>query len=161
MIRIAVDASCTRDFFVEFRGVNMDNGNEEIFHRGPFKNSSVNLGEVFGIILGLAWLRQQGHKEFVLYSDSFTAITWVRNRRINTALEPRPSNKVTFEMIEKGEAFLESCSMDEIFRVVKWDTKTRGEIPADFGRKGNAKGPRSEVPGRETKPKAKSRKKKQ
>jgi len=160
MKRICTDASCTKTGDIEFRGVDMDTM-EELFHRGPYKNASSNIGEALGVVLGLAWLKQQKHPEYILYTDSAVAMYWIKNKKFNTSLERRTDNREVFELIYKAEAFLETCSLEEIMSVQKWRTDLWGENFADFQRKGNGKGPRSEVPGRETKPKSKSRKKKQ
>lgn len=157
MIRIAVDAALTHSGQGEFRAVDMDTG-EELFHRGPFTKTSVNICEALAITLALAWVKQQGYSEFLIWSDSQCGIHWVKNRKFNTALEPRQDNKDTFEMIKKAEKFLETCPLAAIMAVKKWDAKKEGkDIPADFQRKANGEGPRSQVPGRE--PRTKKKKK--
>lgn len=135
MIKIAVDASCLKGHIVEFRAVDMDTG-EELFRRGPFQHSTNNVGEGLAIVLALAWVQKENIEEFLVFSDSQTAIYWVRNREFNTALERRSDNKDTFEMIRKAEQFLETCPLSVILAVQKWHTSMQGEIAADYGRKG-------------------------
>ena len=138
MRRICVDASCLKNHVVEFRAVDMDSG-EELFRRGPFHHSSNNVGEALAIVLALAWVQKEKIEEFLVFSDSFCAITWVRNRKFNTALEPRSDNKDTFEMIRIAESLLEGFPLSVIMAVQKWDSRRLGDIPADYGRKGYQK----------------------
>jgi ribonuclease HI len=42
-------------------------------------------------------------------------------------------NQQLFELIERAEQWLKSNTF--LTKIVKWETKVWGEIPADFGRK--------------------------
>ena len=129
---LSVDAACAGNPGVlEFRGVFTDTGTE-LFARGPYKMGTVNIGEFLAIVLALAWLRKNKLK-YPIYSDSKTAIAWVRNMRINTKLERTNSNKELFQAIDNAILWLKTNS----FRVpiLKWDTENWGEIHADYGRK--------------------------
>lgn len=129
---ISVDAACAGNPGVlEFRGVFTDTGTE-IFARGPYEMGTVNIGEFLAIILALAWMRKNKVK-YPIYSDSNTAIAWVRNMRVNTKLERTTKNIELFRALDNGILWMKSNS----FRVpiLKWDTANWGEIHADYGRK--------------------------
>lgn len=128
---ISVDAACAGSPGpLEYRGVNTETG-EQIFRAGPFPGGTNNVGEFLAIVRGMEWLAR--HKlDWVIYSDSDTAVTWIRARKCNTKLRRLPSNAMLFQLIARAE---ESLKDFRSFRIMKWDTKAWGENPADFGRK--------------------------
>ena len=129
---LAVDAACSGNPGVmEFRGVIADTGTE-VFHRGPFVNGTNNIGEFLAIVLGLAYLKQN-NLPWVLYSDSRTALSWLRKGHADTKLEWNATNQDLFFMLRKAEMWLHDNTYST--PIYKWDTKRWGEIPADFGRK--------------------------
>ena len=128
----AVDAACSGNPGVlEFRGVIADTGTE-VFHRGPYKGGTNNIGEFLAIVLGLAYLKQN-NLPWALYSDSRTALSWLRKGKAQTKLELTPQNAELFDMLQKAEQWLARNTYTT--SVYKWDTEHWGEIPADFGRK--------------------------
>jgi ribonuclease HI len=129
---LSVDASCLGNPGVmEYRGVLTDT-RQEIFRVGPFQEGTNNIGEFLALVHGLALLKQQ-NSPFPIYSDSTTALAWVRNKRCKTQLQPSETNRKLFELIERGENWLRRNTYTTA--VLKWDTQQWGEIPADFGRK--------------------------
>lgn len=129
---LSVDAACSGNPGVmEFRGVIADTG-EEVFHRGPFPGGTNNIGEFLAIVLGLAYLKQK-NLPWALYSDSRTALAWLKKKHADTKIEWNAENQELFFMIRKAEQWLHDN--DWTTPVYKWDTKHWGEIPADFGRK--------------------------
>jgi len=129
---LAVDAACSGNPGVmEFRGVIADTGTE-VFHRGPFVNGTNNIGEFLALVLGLAWLKQN-NLPWALYSDSRTALAWLRKGHADTKIEWNASNQDLFFMVRKAEMWLHDNTWNT--PIYKWDTKAWGEIPADFGRK--------------------------
>ncbi|MBO5862722.1 MAG: ribonuclease H, partial [Paludibacteraceae bacterium] len=68
-----------------------------------------------------------------LYSDSVNAISWVKQKKCKTKLERNSRNAQLFVLIERAEKWLAENSYTT--QILKWDTKSWGEIPADFGRK--------------------------
>ena len=131
---IAVDAACSGvPGPMEYRGVHVETG-AEIFHKGPFEDATNNIGEFLGIVHALAFLHQRGRNSMPVYSDSMTALAWVRDKKCKTK-HPRTSrNTSVFELIARAEKWLEEHSY--INPVRKWETERWGEIPADYGRKG-------------------------
>jgi ribonuclease HI len=129
---ICVDAACSGNpGLLEYRGVNLVTG-KEIFHRGPFPDGTNNIGEFLSIVTGLAWLKQSG-LSLPLYSDSRNAILWVKSKKVNTKLVQSEKNRELFILIDRALDWLHNNSYDT--RILKWETKAWGEIPADFGRK--------------------------
>jgi ribonuclease HI len=127
-----VDAACSGSPGpLEYRGVVTKTG-EEFFREGPFKNGTNNIGEFLAIVQALQWLQ---HRQITapLYSDSATAIGWVRKKVCKTQLAPDRTNAPLFKLIHEAEAWLKRNTITT--RLLKWDTRSWGEIPADFNRK--------------------------
>jgi ribonuclease HI len=128
---ICVDAACSGSPGpLEYQGVRTETG-EQIFHAGPFPAGTNNVGEFLAIVLAMDWLNAK-KLDWPIYSDSANAIAWVKARKCNTKLERLPSNKILFDFIANAE---EALKRNPPFKILKWDTKAWGEIPADFGRK--------------------------
>ena len=129
---IAVDAASSGNpGIMEYRGVDTKTG-KELFKQGPFKQGTNNIGEYLAIVHGLAFLKKQQSNR-IIYTDSRTAISWVKKKKCNTKLEENSKNKEVFELIKRANAWLEANTYQT--PIVKWETKAWGEIPADFGRK--------------------------
>lgn len=129
---LAVDAACSGNpGAMEYRGVYTKTG-EEIFRQGPFKEGTNNIGEFLALVHGLAFLKQK-NSPLPLYTDSRTAMAWVKAKKAKTLLEKKPVNAQLFELIARAETWLKSNSYTT--QILKWETTVWGEIPADFGRK--------------------------
>jgi ribonuclease HI len=129
---LAVDAACnTVTGEMEYRGVDAQTG-REIFKQGPFLEGTNNIGEFLAIVHGLAYLKQI-NSNLPVYTDSKTAISWIRIKRANTKLERTKNNSKLFELISRAEAWLHNNTWKN--KLLKWETQEWGEIPADFGRK--------------------------
>ncbi len=130
---IAVDAACSGNpGDMEYRGVQTKNG-DELFRIGVFKKGTNNIGEFLALVHGLAYL--QGIKAYTMpiYSDSRTAMAWVRNKKVKTNLKRSRVNEQIFDLITRGETWLKKNTFKN--PILKWETEKWGEIPADFGRK--------------------------
>lgn len=129
---ISVDAACSGNPGVmEYRGVYTKTG-EEIFHQGPFKYGTNNIGEFLALVHGLAFLEQK--KSLIpIYTDSITALAWVKAKRAKTKLEKTETNVLLFDLISRAEIWL--LNHEYSTKIMKWETTVWGEIPADFGRK--------------------------
>ncbi len=128
----AVDASCQGNpGKMEYRGVDLSTG-KEIFKVGPFMDGTNNIGEFLAIVHALAemYRRNEWHN---IYSDSKTALSWVRNRQVKTQLKQTERNGRLFEMLGRALVWIRSHSWP--VKIMKWQTELWGEIPADFGRK--------------------------
>ena len=128
---LAVDAACSGNPGVlEFRGVVADTGTE-VFRRGPFMQGTNNIGEFLALVLGLAYLKKY-NLPWTLYTDSITALAWVRQKQCKSKLEWNAQNQELFLMVRKAEQWLRENTYTT--QVLKWETSLWGEIPADFGR---------------------------
>ena len=110
----------------------MVSSGEEIFHKGPWEDGTNNIGEFLAIVHALAYQQKKG-EYLPIYSDSINAIKWVEKRKCNTKLVQTDRNQEIFILIERAEKWLKSHSWTN--QILKWDTRSWGEIPADFGRK--------------------------
>ena len=129
---IAVDAACSGNpGLMEYRGVYVAD-KTELFHIGPLDDGTNNIGEFLAIVHALALLSKNGKNE-PIYSDSMNAIKWVENKKCNTKLKKSNKNINIFDLINRAEKWLSLNSYSN--KILKWETKKWGEIPADFGRK--------------------------
>lgn len=115
----------------EYRGVMMPS-KQEVFQKGPYLDGTNNIVEFLGIVHGLAWCKQQNFT-FPIYSDSKTAISWIKKKKANTKLVASSRNKPLFELIDRAEKWINNNTW--VNPLLKWETDVWGEIPADFGRK--------------------------
>ena len=110
---LAVDAACSGNpGDMEYRGVYTANG-QEIFHIGPLKEGTNNIGEFLALVHGLALLKQKG-SDLPLLTET-------------------AANKPIFDLIQRAEHWLQNNTYTT--QILKWETSVWGEIPADFGRK--------------------------
>lgn len=129
---ISVDAACSGNPGpVEYRGVFTETGSE-IFRVGPFEDGTVNIGEFLALVHALAFLQKE-NQVLPVYSDSKTALKWIKTGKANTKLLPGKRNGKLFELLARAEAWL--AKNEIVPTIMKWDTAAWGEIPADFGRK--------------------------
>jgi ribonuclease HI len=129
---LSVDAACSGNpGAMEYRGVYTKTG-EEIFRQGPFKEGTNNIGEFLALVHGLAFLKQK-NSPLPLYTDSRTAMAWVKAKKAKTLLEKKAVNAQLFELIARAESWLKTNKYTT--EIIKWETTVWGEIPADFGRK--------------------------
>lgn len=130
---LSVDAACSGNPGVmEYRGVHTGTG-EEIFHKGPFAEGTNNIGEFLAIVHALALLRRKGDETTPVYTDSRTALSWVKAGKARTTLGRNRRTEELHILIARAEAWLTAHTWKN--PLIKWDTARWGEIPADFGRK--------------------------
>lgn len=128
----AVDASCQGNpGIMEYRGVEVSTG-RVIFKMGPFRQGTNNIGEFLAIVHALAEMRKRNDWHNI-YSDSKTAMAWIRNRQIKTQLKPTKENEKLFELMGRALVWIRGNNWP--VKIMKWQTDLWGEIPADFGRK--------------------------
>ena len=129
---ISVDAACSGNpGLMEYRGVYTKTG-EQIFHQGPFKDGTNNVGEFLALVHGLAFLKQK-NSSLPVYTDSKTALAWIKTKKAKTKLDLTANNTILFELIQRAEKWLAENEFST--KIMKWETEVWGEIPADFGRK--------------------------
>ncbi|MDD5183889.1 MAG: ribonuclease H family protein [Paludibacter sp.] len=129
---LSVDAACSGNPGVmEYRGVYTKTG-EEVFRQGPFKEGTNNIGEFLALVHGLALLKQK-NSPLPVYTDSKTALAWIKTKKAKTKLEKNELNAALFDLISRAEKWL--VENEYTTQILKWETTAWGEIPADFGRK--------------------------
>lgn len=85
-----------------------------------------NIAEFLAICHALYYLNKR-NLPLKVTSDSQTAIAWVNKKKANTSFNGHIANR-----IKDAENFLKTLGK---FELTKWDTRTLGENPADFGNK--------------------------
>ena len=129
---LSVDAACDGSpGNLEYRGVHTETG-KEIFHQGPLKNGTNNLGEFLAIVHALQLLKSQD-KTIPIYSDSRNALLWVKNKYIGSKLPRNDRTAEVWRLADDALVWLKDNSLPN--QLLKWKTKEWGEIRADFGRK--------------------------
>lgn len=129
---LSVDAACSGNPGpMEYQGVDTKT-KDQIFHLA-FDMGTNNIGEFLGLVHGLALLQKQNLPNLPIYTDSATAMAWVRNKKVKTKLERNAKTEKLFILIARGEAWLKANTFSN--PILKWETPSWGEIPADFGRK--------------------------
>lgn len=129
---ISVDAASSGNpGKMEYRGVDTKT-KKQLFIQGPFEEGTNNIGEFLAIVHGLALLKKN-NSDKIIYTDSKTAISWVKKKTCNTKLERNQKNEKLFELVYRAVNWLKNNTYKT--PIVKWETKAWGEIPADFGRK--------------------------
>ena len=129
---LAVDAACSGNpGMMEYRGVDTATG-REIFRMGPYPDGTNNVGEFLALVHGISLMKKNGCA-LPIYSDSVSAIAWVRDKHCKTKLMRTERNIPLFDLIARAERWLQSNTYSN--QILKWDTPNWGEIPADFGRK--------------------------
>lgn len=129
---IIVDASCIGNPGpVEYKGLNLWT-RKVIFKHGPYAGGTNNIGEFIAIVHALAYCKIN-NLNLPIYSDSQTAIAWIRHKESNTTMLPSEKNKELLSMLERANKWLKTNTFKN--EVLKWNTAQWGEIPADYGRK--------------------------
>ncbi|MCB0045521.1 MAG: ribonuclease H family protein [Caldilineaceae bacterium] len=127
-----VDAACSGSpGELEYRCVHVGT-RKEIFRQGPYADGTNNIGEFLALVHALALFKREGLTK-PIYSDSKIAIGWVEKRHCRTKLEKTERNQKLFDLIERAERWLIENHFEN--RLIKWETRVWGEIPADYGRK--------------------------
>jgi ribonuclease HI len=129
---ICVDAASSGNpGIVEYQGVDTRTG-ERLFHHGPISRGTNNLGEFLAIVHGLAYLKKLGSNKMI-YSDSRTAMKWIRDRHPSTSLPRDDSTQEIWGLVDRATHWLHTNTFSN--QISKWETEVWGEIKADFGRK--------------------------
>lgn len=93
--------------------------------------STNNIAEFIGLVHAISYARKNGYD--AIYSDSQTAIAWVRNRKAKSTLVMNDKTKKSIEYVERSEKYLQTLEPGFFKLINKWETKLWGENQADFG----------------------------
>jgi ribonuclease HI len=105
---------------------------EIIFHAGPFSAGTNNIAEFLAIVHAFTYC-QKNPNISVIYSDSKTAISWVKRKKAATKIAQNDANAQIISIVHRAEDWLRKNEYP--VPVLKWETLAWGENPADFGRK--------------------------
>ena len=102
---ISVDAASSGNpGIMEYQGVDT-NTKEILFKMGPFNNATNNIGEFLALVHGIAILEKKSDKK-IIYSDSITAMSWVRKKYCQTKLKRNEENEEVFVLVERAIKWL-------------------------------------------------------
>ncbi|MCC5921456.1 MAG: ribonuclease H family protein [Cyclobacteriaceae bacterium] len=129
---IAVDAAASSaSKLMEYRGV-FTKSKKEIFRSEAYYGGTNNIGEFLAIVHALALSKAKGYNG-PIYTDSKTAMSWVKKKKANTKFDAQLADPAIKELIDRAEKWLSTNTFEN--HLLKWETESWGEIPADFGRK--------------------------
>jgi len=129
---ISVDGACSGNPGLgEYQCVYTKTG-EQIFIESGFEDTTNNIMEFLALVQAIKYVTEN-NIDTKIYSDSVTAIAWVRNKKVNSNLRPTMRNFDSKKMMDEAEKWLKNNTYK--VEILKWNTKKWGEIPADFGRK--------------------------
>ena len=98
---ISVDAASSGNpGIMEYRGVDTKT-KKQLFIQGPFEEGTNNIGEFLALVHGLAFLKQKKSAR-ILYTDSRTALSWVKKKKCNSKLERSSKNESLFELVDRA-----------------------------------------------------------
>lgn len=130
---ISVDAACSGNPGVmEYQGVVTGTG-AKVIQSKVYPAGTNNLGEFLAVVDALKYLSDRGDRHTVIYTDSVSAIAWVRRRQVKTMLPVTPETQELWDDINQAIQWLDTHPYDN--PILKWQTKDWGESKADFGRK--------------------------
>ena len=109
---------------------------EKVYASPTYDGGTNNIGEFLGLVYAIKYL-VENKLPLRIYTDSVTAMAWIRDKKANTTAHK--TGKATNELIgliQKAEDYLvkNATAIKEV-KILKWNTKEWGEIPADYGRK--------------------------
>ena len=112
---------------------------KQVYHSEIFPIWTNNIGEFLAIIDAIKyvkniWTREWSWQNIIIYTDSQTALHWLKSKKPKTTL---PYNEQTKQLLTKlQEAIIRLKNTDISWYIIqKRETELRWEIPADFGRK--------------------------
>ena len=129
---ISVDGAWnTATGVIEYRCVHTRTG-ELLFAKGPFEDGTNNIAEFLGLVHALAHCAKHS-LPLPIYTDSMTAMSWVKRKKAFTKHPRSERNKLLFDLVNRAEHWLSTNEPQN--KMLKWETGAWGEIKADFGRK--------------------------
>lgn len=98
-----------------------------------YPQGTINLAEFIAIATAVKHFHEKGDHLTPIYSDSYIAINWYRDRDLRSNL---PLNEFTWEIIDAADDMMKWVEANSPRNpVMKWRTRLWGDVPADYGRK--------------------------
>jgi len=125
----------------KYQGVNIDTG--EIVFNVSIGVATNNIAEFCALGHGILECIKYGIST-TIYTDSQTALYWIKNKKVNSNLTDNPKTKKAKDFVSRIEKALSELNIEfdgvdlivnNMIAVSKWYTSEWGEIPADFGNK--------------------------
>jgi ribonuclease HI len=92
--------------------------------------STNNIAEFIGLVHAIDYAMKNGYTH--VYSDSQTAIAWVKNKKTKSSLLSNPKTEKSLDLMNRAESHLKK--MTNYSKLInKWETNKWGENEADFG----------------------------
>lgn len=133
MESISVDGAWnTVSGWCEYQWVMTGDADTKIFSGWPYADGTNNIVEFLGIVHAIKYCEEH-ELSLPIYTDSQTAISWVKAKNARTKQPRNASNFELFRLLDQAVLWLKSHEYKN--PILKWETKVWGEIPADFGRK--------------------------
>lgn len=106
-----------------YRGMDLET--RKILFEANIGMATNNIAEFLACVHAIHYVKSN-NIELDIYSDSLTAISWVKYRKVKTSFEGDILKRV-----------LNACDYltFNTIQIKKWETPLWGEIPADYGRK--------------------------
>ena len=127
---IVVDWACKNNtnWDMEFQCLNMETW-EYIFQSKVYRGGTNNISEFLALYEAIKW-KNENNFNWIIYSDSTIAISWIKRGVCNTDYKKLKNNDLRKYILEALEYI-----QGKTFPIYKWDTREWGENPADYGRK--------------------------
>lgn len=107
-----------------YRGLDLESG--KLLFEANIGMATNNIAEFLACVHAIHYVKKN-NLNMDIYTDSLTAIAWVRKKKVKTSFEGE-----ILERVIKACDYLFICGY---FKINKWETQIWGEIPADYGRK--------------------------
>lgn len=105
--------------------------NGETLFNIRIKRTTNNIAEFLAVSSAIIYCERNKIKDYTIYTDSFTAIRWVKDGWCKTKMDLKNNIKLQERISFCEDRLRRNRNVD----IRKWETKELGEIPADFNRK--------------------------
>jgi ribonuclease HI len=104
---ICVDGAWnTQTHEIEYQGIYLKTS-EKVFHFGPVSKGTNNIAEFLGLVHALAYCKNH-LLDVVIYSDSQTAISWVKKKKAATKIEIDEYSRHVLSLVQRAEEWLKA-----------------------------------------------------
>jgi ribonuclease HI len=107
---------------------------EVIFDSEKYEMGTNNIGEFLGLVDAMKYLKDKNELDRIIFTDSITALSWVKNKAIKTTLEKNKNTEKLYKKIEESVSWLQSEDV-KTYKLSKWQTEKFGDVPSDYSRK--------------------------
>lgn len=133
---LTVDGASDNQTSCEYQAV-FSESKRVAFKSKVFDSGTNNIAEFLGLVDAIKYILEHDIKPSIVYTDSLTAMAWLKNKKANTTARETGKIKPDLDeaLINAEKYLIENEKLIEKVKVLKWMTKEWGEIPSDFGRK--------------------------